>query len=111
MPEADPAEPTSNEAAPEPRTVIVGVISTPGPCTELAERLRPEITAEIAARLPSVRWVIQFVSDRLVDGPADLSQLISAARRRLIDEQWHLTVCVTDLPLQTARRPVVVARA
>src|SRR4029450_12391554 len=59
------------------------------------------------AGIPSVRLVVRFVSDRLVEGPADLSQLISAARRRLIDEQWQLTVCVTDLPLQTARRPVV----
>ena len=107
MPEADPPEPASSEAAPEPRTVIIGVISAPGTSTELAERLRPDLTERIGARLPSVRWVVRFVSDRLVDGPADLSQLISAARRRLIDEQWHLTVCVTDLPLQTARRPVV----
>jgi len=107
MPEADPPEPASSEAAPEPRTVIIGVISAPGTSTELAERLRPDLTERISARLPSARWVVRFVSDRLVDGPADLSQLISAARRRLIDEQWHLTVCVTDLPLQTARRPVV----
>ena len=107
MPEADQPEPASSEAAPELRTVIIGVISAPGTCTELAERLRPDLTEGIGARLPSVRWVVRLVSDRLVDGPADLSQLISAARRRLIDEEWHLTVCVTDLPLQTARRPVV----
>ena len=25
----------------------------------------------------------------------------------LLDRGWHLTVCVTDLPLQTARRPVI----
>ena len=88
-----------------PRTVIIGVISAPGTSTELAERLRPDLTERIGAR-PGVRWGSVRL-DRLVDGPADLSQLISAARRRLIDEQWHLTVCVTDLPLQTARRPVV----
>ena len=107
MPEPDPPEPASSEAAAEPRSVIIGVISAPGTSTELTERLRPDLSERIAARLPGVRWVVRFVSDRLVDGPADLSQLISAARRRLIDEQWHLTVCVTDLPLQTARRPVV----
>jgi hypothetical protein len=87
--------------------VIIGVISAPGTCTELADRLRSDLTERIGARLPSVRWVVRFVSDRLVDRSAELSQLISAARRRVIDEQWHLTVCVTDLPLQTARRPVV----
>jgi hypothetical protein len=54
-----------------------------------------------------VAWEVRSVSDRLVNGPADLTDLISAARRRLIDEQRHLTVCITDLPLQTARRPVI----
>ena len=73
MPEADQPEPASSEAAPEPRTVIIGVISAPGTSTELAERLRPDLTERIGARLPSVRWVVRFVSDRLVDGPADLS--------------------------------------
>jgi hypothetical protein len=87
--------------------VILGVVSAPGVSTELAERLRPDLADQIRARLPDVNWEIRFVSDRLVDGPADLTQLISAARRRLIDEQWHLSICVTDLPLQTARRPVV----
>ena len=49
MPEADPPEPASSEAAPEPRTVIIGVISAPGTSTELAERLRPDLTARIGA--------------------------------------------------------------
>jgi len=112
MPAADPPEPSPREEAPQPhtvitRTVVIGIISAPGTSTELAERLRPDLIEQIGARLPGVHWVARFVSDRLVDGPADLSELIGAARRRLIDEQWHLTVCVTDLPLQTARRPVV----
>jgi hypothetical protein len=25
----------------------------------------------------------------------------------LLERGWHLAVCVTDLPLQTARRPVI----
>jgi hypothetical protein len=87
--------------------VILGVVSAPGISTELAERLRPDLAECIGTRLPGVDWVVRFVSDPLVDGPADLTELISAARRRLIDERWHLMVCVTDLPLQTARRPVV----
>ncbi|WP_165435811.1 hypothetical protein [Micromonospora violae] len=39
--------------------------------------------------------------------PADLGQLIEAARRRMLAEGWSLVLCVTDLPLETARRPVV----
>jgi len=29
------------------------------------------------------------------------------ARRRLLSDGWQLVACLTDLPLQTARRPVV----
>ena len=36
-----------------------------------------------------------------------LSELIAAGRRMLLERGWHLAVCVTDLPLQTARRPVI----
>ena len=48
-----------------------------------------------------------MVSDRLVERPADLTTLVMAARRRMLAEDWQLVVCVTDLPLETARRPVV----
>jgi hypothetical protein len=58
-------------------------------------------------RLPGVRWRIEFVSDRLVEPPTDLSALIAAGRRMLLKRGWDLVVCVTDLPLQTARRPVI----
>jgi hypothetical protein len=50
---------------------------------------------------------VEFVSDRLVEPPTDLSELISAGRRMLLERGWHLVVCVTDLPLQTSRRPVI----
>jgi hypothetical protein len=93
--------------ADQPNTVVLGVISAPGAATELAQRLRAQLAEHIAAGLPGVDWSIRFVSDRLVDRPADLSQLIAAGRRRLIDEGWQLALCLTDLPLQTARRPVV----
>jgi hypothetical protein len=44
---------------------------------------------------------------RLVHPPAELSQLISAARHVLLAEGWDLSVCITDLPFQTHRRPVI----
>jgi hypothetical protein len=50
---------------------------------------------------------VEFVSDRLAEPPTDLSALIEAGRRRLLERGWHLAVRVTDLPLQTARRPVI----
>jgi hypothetical protein len=87
--------------------IVVGLLASPGPASELAESLLPEIAGRLPERLPGVRWRLEFVSDRLVEPPTDLSAIISAGRRMLLDRGWHLAVCVTDLPLQTARRPVI----
>jgi hypothetical protein len=61
----------------------------------------------IVAELPGVRWRVQFVFDRLAEPPTNLSALLDAGRRRLLERGWHLAVCATDLPLQIARRPVI----
>jgi hypothetical protein len=87
--------------------IVVGLLASPGPAAELTESLLPEIADRLPERLPGVRWRLEFVSDRLVEPPTDLSAIISAGRRMLLDRGWHLAVCVTDLPLQTARRPVI----
>jgi hypothetical protein len=87
--------------------LVVGLPASPGPASELTESLAPEIADRLSAQLPGARWKVEFVSDRLVEPPTDLSELISAGRRMLLDRGWHLVVCVTDLPLQTARRPVI----
>lgn len=87
--------------------VVVGLLASPGLAAELTESLLAEITDRLNSQLHGVRWRVEFVSDRLVQPPTDLSELISAGRRMLLQRGWHLAVCVTDLPLQTARRPVV----
>src|ERR1700729_98394 len=89
------------------REIVVGLLASPGPASELTESLLPEIADRLPERLPGVRWRLEFVSDRLVEPPTDLGAIISAGRRMLLDRGWHLAVCVTDLPLQTARRPVI----
>ena len=86
--------------------IVVGLLASPGPASDLTASLTPEIAGRLPERLPGVRWRLEFVSDRLVEPPTDLSAIISAGRRMLLDRGWHLAVCVTDLPLQTARRPV-----
>jgi hypothetical protein len=87
--------------------VAIGLVASPGPASELAAAVRPELERDLDERFPGIEWSVQLVSSRLVEPPADLSELIGAARRRLLNEGWQLALCVTDLPLQTARRPVV----
>ncbi len=87
--------------------LVVGLLASPGPAAELTAGLVAEVADRLAAQLPGVRWKVEFVIDRLVEPPTDLTEVISAGRRMLLDRGWHLVVCVTDLPLQTARRPVI----
>jgi hypothetical protein len=87
--------------------LVVGLAASPGPASELTQGLVPDISDRLSRELPGARWVVEFVSDRLAEPPTDLSELISAGRRMLLSRGWHLVVCVTDLPLQTARRPVI----
>jgi hypothetical protein len=96
----------SPDAAPA-RRVSVGLIAAPGSATELVDALMPKLADQMSAHLPDALWAFFEVRDRLVQPPAELSQLISAARRRLLAEGWELTICVTDLPLQSQRRPVI----
>jgi hypothetical protein len=87
--------------------LLIGLLASPGPASELTGSLAGEVIDRLAGQLPGVRWRVKFVSDRLVEPPTDLSALIAAGRRMLLERGWHLAVCVTDLPLQTARRPVI----
>src|ERR1700733_8126691 len=87
--------------------IVVGLLASPGPAAELTESLLAEIADRLPGRLPGVRWRLEFVSDRLGEPPTDPSAKISAGRAMLLDRGWPLAVCVTDLPLQTARRPVI----
>lgn len=87
--------------------MIVGLIASPGPAADLARQLGDQLAELLAGGSPDVTWTVRVVIDRLVERPAELSQLIDAARRRMLHERWQLAVCLTDLPLQTSRRPVV----
>jgi hypothetical protein len=91
----------------ETRELVLGLIAAPGPATELASSLLPELPDQLAARVPNVRWVVRLVSDRLVLPPVDLDAVIQAARDELLNEAWHVAVYITDLPLEKDRRPVI----
>ena len=70
---------------------------------ELGDRL----AALLAERYPSVGWEVFLVRDPLVEPPVGLSELVDAARLRLLEEGWDLAVAITDLPLRLSRRPLL----
>jgi len=87
--------------------VVIGLISAPGTAIEIGSNLADDLRAELGLHLPTVQWRVPTVVDALVRPPADDAALVSAARDRLLKEDWNLVVCLTDLPLKVHRRPVV----
>ncbi|PPK94618.1 hypothetical protein CLV92_107121 [Kineococcus xinjiangensis] len=90
-----------------PGDVLLGIVAAPGTPADLATRLQADVTADLQRELPAARWRVEVLSDGLVTPPADDSEVVAAARQRMLAHDWDLTVCLTDLPLQVARRPVV----
>jgi hypothetical protein len=86
--------------------VVVGVVAAPGAAAEVAQQLVVDLADDLADQLPSVAWKIAYAEDGLVRPPADDTELVTAARRRLLAEDWDLTICLTDLPLTSSGRPV-----
>ncbi len=87
--------------------VVIGLVSAPGAASEIASNLADDLREELRLHLPTVRWRVPTVIDALVQPPADDAAIVAAARDRLLEDDWDLVVCLTDLPLQAHRRPVV----
>jgi hypothetical protein len=87
--------------------VAIGLVSAPGAATDIAAVLADDLHAELSLHLPTVVWQVSTVVDALVRPPSDDAALVAAARARLLIEGWDLVVCLTDLPLEVRRRPVV----
>jgi uncharacterized membrane protein len=85
----------------------VGLIATPSLEPATLRSLAEELPGVLERRYPGVRWKVAPVRDHLVTPPVDLTELVDAARTRLLDEDWDLAICVTDLPLRLGRRPLV----
>jgi hypothetical protein len=90
-----------------PPVVVVGLVAAPGAAAELAAGLCDDLAAELSVQHPEVAWQVRAVEDGLVQPPADDAELVAATRDRLLREDWDLAVCLTDVPLESARRPVV----
>jgi hypothetical protein len=93
-------------AEPTP-VVVLGLVAAPGAPAQLAAGLRDDLLDALSARHPEVSWDVTCVEDGLVQPPADDAELVAATRARLLREDWDLALCLTDVPLELDRRPVV----
>lgn len=90
-----------------PPVVVVGLVAAPGAAAALAASLCDDLAGELTTQHPEVSWQVRAVEDGLVQPPADNAELVAATRERLLGEDWDLAVCLTDVPLERDRRPVV----
>jgi hypothetical protein len=84
----------------------LGIIVAPGVAEEVTARIVEELLGELSKRYDSVDWQGFVEIDRLVRPPAALTEILEAARRRLLEAGWDIAVVVTDLPLKLGGRPV-----
>jgi hypothetical protein len=87
--------------------IAVGLVAAPGAPADVARWLTGELSARLAAEHGEVGWRLHPVEDGLVRPPADDAEIVAAARTMLLAREWDLALCLTDLPLAVARRPVV----
>lgn len=86
--------------------VTIGLAAAPG--TEgLAGPLARDLAEALRRQVPGVEWTTIVAVDRLVVPPADVGDLVSAARLRLLDHDWDIVLALTDLPLRLSRRPQI----
>jgi hypothetical protein len=97
---------SSREGPPAP-SLRLGLIVSPAIDAQAAEALGEELEAELADRYPDVAWELELLRERLREPPVHLTELVDAARGRLLVEEWDLVVHVTELPLRLSRRPLL----
>jgi hypothetical protein len=86
--------------------VTIGVIIAPRFERESNE-IAAELTEDLRESFGSVQWQTELVVDPLVSPPATSTDILEAARRKLLERDWDLALVVTDLPLRAGRRPVM----
>jgi membrane protein DedA with SNARE-associated domain len=96
-----------SSASSDGEPVTLGLVVTPVLQEDAARRLARELGELLRDRYPAVRWELPYVLERLVEPPARLPDLVDALRARLLEENWDLAVCITELPLRLGRRTLV----
>jgi len=87
--------------------VKLGLIVSPAIDQVAADELAAELGAALAERYPEVEWEPEVITDPLAEPPVHLTELVSAARRLLLDADWDLAVAITELPLRLAHRTLL----
>ncbi|WP_082772454.1 hypothetical protein [Actinoplanes sp. TFC3] len=87
--------------------VVVGLIAAPGASQRLTGDLVSDLQQALPQRHPTLAWRLPVIEDALVQSTAGDAELVAAARDQLLEHDWDLVICLTDLPVRVGRRSVV----
>jgi uncharacterized membrane protein len=101
---------SGERAVPPPAraALSVGLVAAPGLASTLTAGIVERLHADLETAFPPVDWAPETLTEHsLVVPPAGVPELVDAVRRELLDHDWAICVCVTDLPLFVDGRPIV----
>jgi hypothetical protein len=92
-------------------SVALGLLPAPEIPQMIAEKFRTELPELLSRGVDDrVSWEVSVVCDSLTGSYADAIEVLDVGCERMLEEDWDLAICMTDLPLRTNRWwPVVAA--
>ncbi len=88
---------------------VVALLADPDAPTEVAQRIARDLPARLADKFGQERrFDVKVVSEPFTAGTEDLSTLTRRILDRRRTEDWDIVVALTDLPLHSRGRKLVV---
>ena len=86
--------------------IDLGVVVAPGLARDVTARIAENLLEDLRAHYDGVDWRTELTDRSTRRAPVPTTELLTAARRKLLADDWDLAVVVTDLPLRLAGRTV-----
>jgi hypothetical protein len=101
------ADKPPKDAADRGQKFRIGLLAPPGLIEELAEELADTLPGLLEDRFSELSWEATETSNALVSAGAGPDvDLVAFTREQMLDQHWHIGICLTDAPLHIGRRPV-----
>jgi hypothetical protein len=107
--EAAPTKPEAASAgqlgAEQQADIVLGLIVAPGLARDVTAKVASELAHDLEALDLGVEWRTELTVNRLVAPPAQTTEIIDAARRKLLDANWISTSSSPSFPCGSAAAP------
>lgn len=104
-----PSTNAARSAGAEDHQVVIGLVVDHGATpTEVGEYLQNELAGLLTEHVDdTTSWEVRASHEPLPAGKYGHASMFDVGQERLRERGWDLTICITDLPMRSGRRPVV----